>query len=157
LTIWLAVLAIYFIDFAINAGMLMRLNDFTSRLAECCDSVMAIDRALLVDSLPSPQQTQGNAWAARMGITGALFGFFVYVLLLTIDLDVNPFSQSGNVDLTKIFPFFGKTQLQVLSVLASLLLMGSHLTMAIFVKEKILISTTDVAGLVGHLFANQLT
>lgn len=110
LTIWLAVLAIYFIDFAVNA-------------------IMSVDRALLVDSLPSPQQPQGNAWAARMVAIGAIVGFFV-----------------GNVDLPKILPFLGNTQLQVLSIVASLLLLGSHLVMAIMVKEKILLPDTDRTG-----------
>ena len=53
-------------------------------------SVMAVDRALLVDSLPSPGQPQGNAWAARMTAVGAIVGFFTCVsvpLLLESHLD----------------------------------------------------------------------
>ena len=47
-----AVFAIYLIDFSINA-------------------VMATDRALIVDTLTSSQQEEGNAWAGRMiGIGG---------------------------------------------------------------------------------------
>lgn len=61
-------------------------------------------------------------------------------------------SSSGNVDLTKIFPFLGNTQLQVLSVIASLLLLGSHLVMAVVVKEKILLSSKDVTGYVDCYF-----
>lgn len=58
LTIGLAVLSIYLIDFAINA-------------------VQALDRALLVDTLPPSAQAAGNAWAARMLGFGAVVGFFV--------------------------------------------------------------------------------
>ncbi|KAF9443657.1 MFS general substrate transporter [Macrolepiota fuliginosa MF-IS2] len=110
LTIWLAVFAICFVDFSINA-------------------VMAVDRALLVDTLPSSSQPQGNAWAARMMAVGAVIGFF-----------------AGNVDLTTMFPLFGRTQLQALSVIASCLLLGSHLVMAVLIKERILLPNTDAAG-----------
>ena len=58
LTIWFAVLAIYIIDFSINA-------------------VQAADRALLVDTLPSSQQERGNAWAGRMLSFGSVVGFWV--------------------------------------------------------------------------------
>jgi solute carrier family 45 protein 1/2/4 len=47
LTIWLAVLAVYALDFAINA-------------------VQATDRALIVDILPISQQEEANAWVARL-------------------------------------------------------------------------------------------
>lgn len=43
---------------------------------------MAVDRALVVDTLPSTQQPQGNAWAAGMGAVGAIVGFFVCVHIL---------------------------------------------------------------------------
>lgn len=58
LTIWLAVLSIYIIDFSINA-------------------VQAADRALLVDTLPTSQQERGNAWAGRMLSFGSVVGFWV--------------------------------------------------------------------------------
>jgi len=58
LTIWLAVLSIYIIDFSINA-------------------VQAADRALLVDTLPTSQQERGNAWAGRMLSFGSVLGFWV--------------------------------------------------------------------------------
>ncbi|KAF8653633.1 hypothetical protein AX16_003785 [Volvariella volvacea WC 439] len=104
LTIWLAVLAIYFIDFSINA-------------------VQAVDRALLVDTLPTSDQAQANAWAARMLGVGSVVGFFV-----------------GGIDLPKVFPMFGKNQLQVLTVIVSLLLFAGHAIMAMMVKEKVLIA-----------------
>ena len=40
-------------------------------------SVQAVDRALLVDTLPSSSQAAGNAWAARMLGVGSVVGFFV--------------------------------------------------------------------------------
>ena len=48
---------------------------------------------------------------------------------------------SGNVDLTRILPFLGNTQLEVLSVVVSLLLLAGHLIMAIMVKERVLLKT----------------
>ncbi|KAF5324984.1 hypothetical protein D9619_009553 [Psilocybe cf. subviscida] len=110
LTIWLAVLAIYLIDFSINA-------------------VQAVDRALLVDTVPSSNQAAGNAWAARMLGVGSVVGFFV-----------------GNVNLPRLLPFLGKSQLQVLSVVVSGLLLAGHCVMAIFVKEKVLLKTLSVDG-----------
>jgi solute carrier family 45 protein 1/2/4 len=47
LTIWLAVFAVYALDFAING-------------------VQATDRALIVDVLPVSQQEEANAWVARL-------------------------------------------------------------------------------------------
>ncbi|EKM56768.1 uncharacterized protein PHACADRAFT_254080 [Phanerochaete carnosa HHB-10118-sp] len=105
LTIWLAILAIFTIDFSINA-------------------VQAVDRALLVDTLPPSDQPDGNAWAARMLGFGSVAGYFV-----------------GNVDMTKVFPFLGDTELEVLSVIGSFLLVLTHCATAYSVKEKVVIST----------------
>ncbi|CAD6566115.1 MAG: hypothetical protein CYPHOPRED_000358 [Cyphobasidiales sp. Tagirdzhanova-0007] len=58
LTIWLAVLSVYALDFAING-------------------VMAADRALIVDVLPVSQQEEANAWAARLAGAGSILGFWV--------------------------------------------------------------------------------
>ncbi|KDE07787.1 hypothetical protein MVLG_01886 [Microbotryum lychnidis-dioicae p1A1 Lamole] len=57
LTIALAVLSIYLIDFSINV-------------------VQAMDRALLVDVLPPNLQEAANAWASRMVGFGAVFGYW---------------------------------------------------------------------------------
>ncbi|PPR06325.1 hypothetical protein CVT24_001015 [Panaeolus cyanescens] len=107
LTIWLAVLAIYLIDFSINA-------------------VQAVDRALLVDTIPSSEQASGNAWAARMLGVGSVVGFF-----------------AGNVDLPRILPIFGDSQLKVLSVVVSILLLGGHVLMCVLVKEKVLLKEAN--------------
>jgi solute carrier family 45, member 1/2/4 len=37
--------------------------------------VQAVDRALLVDTIPSSKQASGNAWAARMVGIGSVIGF----------------------------------------------------------------------------------
>lgn len=55
-TIWLAVLSIYAVDFVINAVM------------SCC-------RSLIVDTLPIPKQQTGSAWASRMAAFGHLIGY----------------------------------------------------------------------------------
>jgi solute carrier family 45 protein 1/2/4 len=55
-TVTLAVLAIYGVDFAINA-------------------VQAATRSLIVDTLPVPKQQLGSAWASRMVAVGSLIGY----------------------------------------------------------------------------------
>ncbi|RDL34703.1 MFS general substrate transporter [Venustampulla echinocandica] len=57
-TIVVAVLAIYAVDFAINA------------VQACC-------RSLIVDTLPIPKQQTGSAWASRMVSVGHLIGYMV--------------------------------------------------------------------------------
>ncbi|KZV95562.1 MFS general substrate transporter [Exidia glandulosa HHB12029] len=110
LTIALAVLAIYCIDFSVNA-------------------VQAADRAILVDVWPREEQERGNAWAARMGGVGSIAGFFV-----------------GNVDLTRAFPLFGSTQIEILSVLSALTLIGFHAATSFAVKERVLLAAPSAKG-----------
>ena len=57
-TIIFAVVALFGIDFSVNA-------------------VQALDRALIVDTIPSSQQPDGNAWAARMLNVGSVLGFYM--------------------------------------------------------------------------------
>ncbi|SJL10049.1 uncharacterized protein ARMOST_13431 [Armillaria ostoyae] len=105
LVVWLGVLSIYFIDFSINA-------------------VMAVDRALLVDTLPASQQPAANAWAAAMFSLGSVIGFFI-----------------GNLDLPSLLPFLGHAELEVFSIIVSVLLLAGHISMALLVKEKVLLTT----------------
>ncbi|KAJ3934206.1 MAG: hypothetical protein NXY57DRAFT_890642 [Lentinula lateritia] len=114
LTLWLAVLSVYLIDFSVNA-------------------VMAVDRALLVDVLPSILQPSGNAWAARMGGFGSVVGYF-----------------AGNLDLPSLLPIFGHTELQILSVVVSIILLGSHIIMASSVSERVLLKN-NASGAGGPL------
>jgi len=103
LTIWLAVLSIYFIDFSVNAAM-------------------ACSRAILVDTLPTSEQELGNAWAGRMATLGSIAGFFI-----------------GNIKLPALFPIFGKTQLQILSILSAILLFVTNGTTVYSVSERVLV------------------
>ena len=77
LTIWLAVLAIYLIDFAINAGLRHSASGSINSLT--FPTVQALDRALIVDTLPPSSQAAANAWAARMLSIGSVVGFFASV------------------------------------------------------------------------------
>jgi solute carrier family 45 protein 1/2/4 len=63
-TVFLAVLSIYGIDFAINA-------------------VQASARSLIVDTLPSSKQQLGSAWGSRMVAIGHLSGYAVGAIDLT--------------------------------------------------------------------------
>ncbi|KAF2668981.1 MFS general substrate transporter [Microthyrium microscopicum] len=63
-TIALAVVAIYGVDFAVNA-------------------VQACSRSLIVDSLPSNKQQSGSAWASRMVAVGHLVGYAIGAVDLT--------------------------------------------------------------------------
>ncbi|KAJ7594111.1 major facilitator superfamily domain-containing protein [Mycena floridula] len=116
LVIWLAVIAIYVVDFSINA-------------------VQAVDRALLVDTLPSALQPSGNAWAACMLGIGSVVGFFV-----------------GNLDIPVIIPFLGRTQLQGLTVIGSLVLLLAHLVTAFSVTEKVMVKNVHETPAGGPLF-----
>lgn len=50
----------------------------------------------------------------------------------------------GNVDLTTSFPFLGKTELEVLAVLGSLLLIAMHTITAACTKERVVVATKYV-------------
>lgn len=76
LTIWLAIFALFSIDFSINAGTMHVLSAELAVLPPITP-VQAVDRALLVDILPTSQQPDGNAWAARMLGVGSVAGYFV--------------------------------------------------------------------------------
>ncbi|ESK94261.1 sucrose transporter [Moniliophthora roreri MCA 2997] len=84
LTIALAVLAIYLIDFSINA-------------------VQAVDRALLVDTLSSSLQPAANAWAAKMLAIGSVLGFFLGNLELP---DLLPFLGSTQLEVLSVMGCF---------------------------------------------------
>lgn len=106
--------------------------------------MQAVDRALLVDTLPPSRQASGNAWAARMLGVGSVVGFFMLALLsYHISYAHVLLIYSGNINLPRILPFLGKTQLEVLSVVVSLLLLFGHMTMATLVKERILCSKSQ--------------
>jgi solute carrier family 45 protein 1/2/4 len=68
LVIWIAVISVYLLDFAINAGTYSR----TANL------VQAACRAIIVDTLPAQKQEIGNAWAGRMVAGGHFIGYTMY-------------------------------------------------------------------------------
>ncbi|PKC68687.1 MFS general substrate transporter [Rhizophagus irregularis] len=82
--------------------------------------VQASCRVLIVDILPPSQQEEGTAWAGRMVGIGSVLGYFM-----------------GFVNLVEVFPFLGKTQLQVLCVIASILLLVSDALTCWAVTEQI--------------------
>ncbi|KAI9283402.1 major facilitator superfamily domain-containing protein [Sporodiniella umbellata] len=81
--------------------------------------VQASCRALIVDSLPPSQQGNATAWAGRMIGLGSVAGYFM-----------------GYVDLVKYLWFLGDTQLKVLCVLATLILLLGNLITCYTVREK---------------------
>ncbi|KAI9266216.1 general alpha-glucoside permease [Helicostylum pulchrum] len=81
--------------------------------------VQASCRALIVDSLPTSQQEDGTAWAGRMVGLGNVAGYFM-----------------GYADLVKVFPFFGNTQLKVLCVFATIVLLLCDFITCYSVREK---------------------
>ncbi|KAI8064796.1 major facilitator superfamily domain-containing protein [Gilbertella persicaria] len=83
--------------------------------------VQASCRALIVDSLPPSRQEDGTAWAGRMVGLGNVAGYFM-----------------GYANLVKVFPFFGNTQLKVLCVFATFVLLGCDAVTCYAVKEKVL-------------------
>jgi solute carrier family 45 protein 1/2/4 len=107
-------------------------------------TVQAMDRALVVDTLPTSEQAAGNAWAARMLGLGGVSGFFMSVALPSIQFAAHFGFFSGNLDLPRMFPFLGTQELQVLSFLASFFLIAVQCITCIFVKEKVLVSTMYV-------------
>ena len=67
--------------------------------------IQAAIRAFIVDNAPTHQQDSANAWATRLSGVGNILGFLF-----------------GFMDLPKRFGFFGDTQLKVLCMLGSLIL-----------------------------------
>ena len=67
-------------------------------------------------------------------------------------------NDSGNVDMTRVFPFLGKTELEVLSVVGSFLLVVTHVVTAYSTKEKVVASTKCVrtVGLCLYIILNNL-
>ncbi|KAG0125170.1 major facilitator superfamily domain-containing protein [Tuber indicum] len=110
-TILLAILSIYLVDFAINA------------VQACC-------RALIVDTLPIPQQQHGSAWASRMIAVGNIAGYF-----------------AGTIDLMSIFgATIGDTQFKQLMVLASISLVSCVLITCFSVEERVLLTRRKPDG-----------
>ncbi|KAF8609436.1 MFS general substrate transporter [Ceratobasidium sp. AG-I] len=83
------------------------------------NAIMSADRALIVDMLPPHEQNSGNAWASRTSGLGQVLGFFI-----------------GNLDLPYMFSS-SWSQIGLLSLIAGLLLFGTHAVTAVFVQEAV--------------------
>ncbi|KAF5026549.1 hypothetical protein F66182_1338 [Fusarium sp. NRRL 66182] len=105
-TIVLAVLAIYVVDFAINA-------------------VMSCSKSLLVDTLPIEKQQTGAAWSSRMSAIGHMIAY-----------------GAGAVDLVQLFgTALGDTQFKQLTVISTVVLLGSTALTCWAVTERVLIAS----------------
>jgi solute carrier family 45 protein 1/2/4 len=104
LAILMGVLAVYLVDFSVNA-------------------VTALDRALMVDVAATEDQAEANAWAARLCGVGSVLSFLI-----------------GNLDLPSVSPtVLGKTQIQIVSVLVSAILVATHALVVLRVEEQVLV------------------
>ncbi|ODH38432.1 hypothetical protein ACO22_02333 [Paracoccidioides brasiliensis] len=83
------------------------------------NTVQATIRAFIVDNAPAHQQESANAWASRLTGIGNIVGYIL-----------------GYLNLPKILPFFGKTQFQVLCMIASLSLGITLLISCLYITER---------------------
>lgn len=67
-----------------------------------------------------------------------------YRLLTSYVLQLNTLLARGNVDLTSVFPFLGNTELEVLAVLGSFLLIAMHSITAVCTKERVVVANRCV-------------
>ncbi|RIA80349.1 major facilitator superfamily domain-containing protein [Glomus cerebriforme] len=88
--------------------------------------VQASCRVLIVDNLPPSLQEEGTAWASRMIGIGNVIGYFM-----------------GFANLVEIFPFLGKTQMQVLCALASIIILSSDILTCWAVNETVYTGSTN--------------
>jgi hypothetical protein len=113
-----------------------------------------VDRALLVDTLPTAQQAAGNACAALMLGFGSVVGFFMCVPSFFPPPSLHLiFFLSGNLPLQTLLPFLqAESELQALSVLVSVLLLACHGLTAALVKEKVLLKMKGCVPFAFFLF-----
>lgn len=91
------------------------------------NAITALDRALMVDVASTEDQAEANAWAARLCGAGAVLSFLI-----------------GNLDLPSIAPrFLGTTQIQIVSVLVSTILVTTHALVVFRVDEQVLVPARD--------------
>ncbi|CCG83791.1 protein of unknown function [Taphrina deformans PYCC 5710] len=102
-TIMAVVASVFLLDFAVN-------------------TVQAVGRAIIVDSLPQDQQESGNAWASRLVAIGHLLAYFM-----------------GFLDLRGPLAFLGDTQFKIVIVLSNLALLCSVMITCRSVEERVLI------------------
>lgn len=115
LTIIVAVLAIFFIDFAVNA-------------------VNALARALLLDLVPTNEQSLANAWSARLAGGGSILGFLIGQADLTSIIPFRWFpslstSAKGQLDTTE-------AQLRCVCILVVIILLSTHAVTMLAAQEQ---------------------
>jgi solute carrier family 45 protein 1/2/4 len=115
LTILFVILAVFFIDFSVNA-------------------INALDRALLLDLVDSSQQSIANAWSARLSGLGAIIGFFIGQADVTKWIPFSWFtslsaSAPGQLDTTE-------AQLRCVCIMVVFLLLGTHCVTILTANEK---------------------
>ncbi|KAJ2695790.1 hypothetical protein H4R19_005810, partial [Coemansia spiralis] len=88
-------------------------------------------RALVVDVLPISRQAAGTAWTSRMLGIGSVCGYLM-----------------GFLDLARLLPFLGSTQMQVLTTVASATLVATVTVTCWFTAEVPLTRPPEPAG--GH-------
>ncbi|GBE83684.1 major facilitator superfamily domain-containing protein [Sparassis latifolia] len=115
LTIWLAIIALFSVDFSINA-------------------VQAVDRALVVDILPPSDQAEGNAWAARMLGIGSVAGYFVGNVDMTT---VFPFLGDTELEVLSIVGSFFLVSMHLITAICTKekVVVANKLSSGSFIKE----------------------
>lgn len=103
MTIMAVVISVFALDFAVN-------------------TVQAVGRAIIVDSLPSNQQEECNAWASRLVAVGHLLAYFL-----------------GFLDLRGPLGFLGDTQFKIVILLSNAALLTSVIITCRSVEERVLI------------------
>jgi len=93
----------------------------------------AAARALIVDSVPTPQQNTANAWAGRMLGLGNVLGYLRSPLPALFRHGGTDYS--GYTNLPKYFPSLGETQFQILCVLAPVFMVITVIVTCTAVKE----------------------
>ncbi|SNX82668.1 related to general alpha-glucoside permease [Melanopsichium pennsylvanicum] len=89
------------------------------------NAVTALDRALMVDVATTEDQAEANAWAARLCGVGSVLSFLI-----------------GNLDLPSLAPrWLGTTQIQIISVLVTAILLSTHALVLLRVQEQVLAPT----------------
>ncbi|KAF8339114.1 uncharacterized protein EI90DRAFT_3286622 [Cantharellus anzutake] len=93
------------------------------------NAIIAGHRGLLVDILPASEQDIGNAWMGRMGAVGGLMAHFI-----------------GNMSLPELFPFLGNTQIQIISVIMSIIVLLTNGGTILSVQERVLLEPSGSSG-----------
>ena len=167
LTIWLAIFSVCCMDFSVNAGefFFQSLSVFVP-VGRPDKTTSASRRSCPSRRYPSSRRTGKGR---RLGCHHAGYWQRVRVFLVSATSKVYSRSlsvlsqDSGGIDMPSLFPFLGNTELEVLSVVGSILLIGTHLTTITAVKERILLasgcaqvlSSTPTAHKLNHLFSQK--